>query len=164
MAPHGSKQDSAGKSAHTHARRPLVVLAGKDIGERQAMRVILETWDLDVTEAGSCSEAPEVAGSVLPDLVLLDAEIPFTESLEAAATLRNQQPTADTPVLMLSEFTQSPFREAALAQGVADYITKPFGLEHLHNIVLNLIRPPCGPYRPLRKYHNRPRVRPNSVL
>ena len=164
MSPHGPERDSAGTSTRAHVRRPLVVLAARDEETRQAMRTILETWNLDVAEAASCSKASEVAGYVPPDLVLLDAEIPFTESLEAAAALRNQKPTADIPVLMISEFTQPPFREAARAQGIADYITKPCSLEQLHDTVLSLIQHHTGPKPPPRNYHNRPRIRPNSVV
>jgi two-component system alkaline phosphatase synthesis response regulator PhoP len=164
MSPNATSQGLIGSDPHTPERRPLIVVAGRSEDARQMMRAMLESWDLDVTVAGSCSEAPEVAGQLHPDLVMLDAAIPFTESLEAAAMLRNQPPTANIPVLMISDFTQSPFRDAAMAQGVADYVTKPCSLDELHETVLNLLQRPQSPRPVHRAYRNRPRIMPNSVL
>ena len=164
MSPHKPEQDSTGSITDVPARRPLVVLASKDEQERHAMRTILETWDLDITESNSCSEAPEVAGNVHPDLVLLDVAIPFTEGLEAAAALKNRPPTSGIPVLIISEFAQPPFRDAALAQGVAEYMTKPCSLEQLHETILRLARKAPGKHPQRPGYLNRPRIRPNSVL
>lgn len=164
MSPDARSQGSIGSDSLDSERRPLVVVAGSSEEARQMLRTMLEAWDLEVTVAGSCSEAPEVAGHLCPDLVMLDAAIPFTESLEAAATLKNQPPTANIPVLMISDFAQPPFRDAALAQGVADYLTKPCSLDELHETVLNLLQRPRSLRPPRRSYQNRPRIRPNSVL
>ena len=164
MSPLLAEQGLNGPGAHGPDRRPLLVLAGKDEETRRAIRRILETWDVDVTEVGSCSEAPKVAGKVHPDLVLLDAAIPFTESLEAAAALKNQPPTSGIPVLIISEFAQPPFRDAGLAQGIAEYLTKPCSLEQLHETILRLARKAPGKHPQRPGYLNRPRIRPNSVL
>lgn len=164
MSTDATFQGSNGTHPHAAERRPLVVLAGSNEDSRRMMCTVLEDWGIDVSVAGPCSEAPEVAGDLRPDLVMLDAAIPFTESLEAAATLKNQSPTAGIPVLMISDFAQSPFRDAALAQGVADYVAKPCSLDALHQIVLDLLQRPRSPRPPQRSYHNRPRIRPNSVL
>jgi PleD family two-component response regulator len=166
MSTNAPFQDLTASAITAPDRRPVVVLAGGDNETRQSLRTALESWGLDIIEAGSCSQAPEVAGQCRPDLVLLDASIPFTECLEAAATLRNQSPTADIPVLVISDFRQAPFREAALAQGVADYLTKPCSPGMLHDTVLRLTdrRPARLQNAPQRIRHIRPRIRPNSVL
>lgn len=163
MSPITPAQVPDGRPDPTYRRRPLVVIASSDDAARDSLRLMLESWDLDVAEAASCSDAPEVAGRCHPDLVLLNAAIPFTESLEAAAALRNQPPTSDVPVLVVSEFVQEPFRKAALAQGVADYLTKPCSLDQLRVTVLRLARYQHVPNASTRS-HNRPRIRPNSVL
>ena len=164
MSPHGPERDSAGTSTRANVRRPLVVLAARDEETRQAMRTILETWNLDVAEAASCSKASEVAGDVHPDLVLLDAEIPFTESLEAAAALRNQKPTADIPVLMISEFTQPPFREAARAPGYRRLHHKTLQPRAAPRYRLEPYPTSYGPEATAPQLYNRPRIRPNSVV
>lgn len=166
MSPNAPHQGLTGSAIPIPDRRPMVVLAGGDEETRRSLRTTLETWNLDVTEAGSCSQAPVVASECLPDLVMLDASIPFTESLEAAAKLKNQSPTAGTPVLMISDFAQAPFRDAALAQGVAEYVTRPCSPDELYETVLRLTerRTSRIPAMPRRIGQNRPRIRPNSIV
>ena len=157
---------SAEESFPKSQEGPLVLLAGSRAETRRMMRLVLESWGLDAAETGSCWEAPEAAAKCRPVLVLIDATEPFSESLAAAAALKGQLSTVDIPILMISGFTRPSFRQAAVAVGVSDYLTKPCDLQKLHKSVFGLTNlRPTGHRLPRESNRNhRPRIRSNSVI
>jgi CheY-like chemotaxis protein len=118
--------------------RPFVLVSGRHDDTRYMMRLMLEVWGFDVAEAVDCHECVRLAGQRKPCLVLVDAAIPFDDSLETVELLRGTPKTSDVPVLMISGFGQEGYREAALQGGVADYLVKPVDFEHLQKLVMNL--------------------------
>ena len=140
MSPLSPKPEVAGSFSPDGEARPLALIAGRHDDTRQMMRHLLETWGFRVAEAGSCGEAPAVAEQNVPSLVLLDTSIPFTETLNAAASIRNGSKTREIPIILISGFGQEAFRYAALAQGVNRYFVKPIDLDVLRDHVQRLIR------------------------
>jgi DNA-binding NarL/FixJ family response regulator len=101
-----------------------VLLADDNARFRGVLRRLLER-DPDivvVAEAGDGVEALELAGEVLPDVVLMDVSMPGLDGLEATYALKAQLP--DVTVLMLSVGDKEQEIAAGLAGGASEYLVK----------------------------------------
>jgi len=65
------------------------------------------------------------------DLILLDVQMPKLDGLAVARELRREPKLAGVPIVMLTARTADKDIEAAFAEGVTDYITKPFAVAQL---------------------------------
>ena len=105
------------------------------VDDSDAVRGILAThlaqtgFDVDVAADGF--QAVSRAGQSLPDVVLLDWDMPGMDGLEVLRRLRAQYRTATTPVIMLATPHEMPFLENALDAGASEYLIKPFDADTL---------------------------------
>jgi DNA-binding response OmpR family regulator len=63
---------------------------------------------------------------IQPDLILLDIMMPGIEGFELCKRLKQQERTADIPVIFLSGMDSPHDKIRGLELGAVDYITKPF--------------------------------------
>ncbi len=63
---------------------------------------------------------------MLPDLILLDIEMPDMNGYEILKTLKSREETADIPVIFLTAKSDADNELEGLTLGAVDYITKPF--------------------------------------
>jgi CheY-like chemotaxis protein len=61
----------------------------------------------------------------LPDLILLDIQLPGMDGYETARRLRAEPALADTPIVALTSYAMVGDREKALAAGCAGHLEKP---------------------------------------
>lgn len=62
----------------------------------------------------------------MPDLILLDIEMPRMDGFEVATQIRNSPRLKDLPIIMITSRTGEKHRQHALDIGVNDYMGKPF--------------------------------------
>jgi CheY-like chemotaxis protein len=122
-APPPPRQDAG---VHPHV---LVVEDHDDT--RFLLRYQLTLLGCRVSVAADGENALLVAESERPDLILMDATLPRLDGLAATRRMRATPALRDVPVVFLSGHAEAPFRDAALATGGNDFITKPFELSQL---------------------------------
>jgi two-component system phosphate regulon response regulator PhoB/two-component system alkaline phosphatase synthesis response regulator PhoP len=95
--------------------------------------------------------------SGLPELVVLDLNLPDTDGLTLCRELRSWEATRTVPILMLTARAAEGDRVTGLEMGADDYLTKPFSLRELAARVAALVRRvewergvPGGAYRDAR--------------
>ncbi|MGA2190784.1 MAG: diguanylate cyclase [Steroidobacteraceae bacterium] len=71
-------------------------------------------------------DALRLAGESVPDLILLDAEMPGMSGFQLLATLKAEPGLVDVPVIFITSHTEAGFEVSALDMGAADFIAKPF--------------------------------------
>jgi len=71
----------------------------------------------------------EIIGRELPDIILLDINLPGVTGFEIAAQLKANRKTRGIPVIFMSARTDSKDKVRAFDLGAVDYITKPINLE-----------------------------------
>jgi diguanylate cyclase (GGDEF)-like protein len=79
-----------------------------------------------VSVASDGEEALEKAGTLRPDLVLLDVMMPRIDGFEVAQRLRRNPQTSNTSIIMLTAKALSTDKVLGLTAGADDYIIKPF--------------------------------------
>lgn len=71
------------------------------------------------------------AKEFVPDLILLDVNMPSMSGFDVAKKLKADPGTASTPIFMLTSLKQEANMERGYEMGIADYITKPTNITQL---------------------------------
>ena len=99
---------------------------------RRVLATILRNDGFQIYEASDGVEGMEAINSDQDfDFVLLDFMMPGATGLEVLARIRSHPRRADTPVIILTAKGQDTDRQAALAGGASDFLTKPFSPKKL---------------------------------
>ena len=112
----------------------VALVVDDDDAIRKAAKSLLESSQLEVIEADTAESALELLrNEPLPDVVLLDWDLPGISGLEALRILRSEARTATLPIIMFTAHDQFEDLRAALEAGATDYIMKPFDREILES-------------------------------
>ncbi len=95
---------------------------------RRVMRTVLTRHGYEVVDARSGNEALAELRVELPDLVLLDLNLPGIGGIEACRTIRAG---SEVPIIVLSVRQSEKDKVEALDAGADDYVSKPFSMEEL---------------------------------
>jgi len=88
-----------------------------------------------VRTASSASKMFEILEKVIPDLILLDINMPEISGFEALKILKKNKKTANIPVIFLTGLSDHNFEVRGLQMGAIDFINKPFSEPVLQNRV-----------------------------
>jgi signal transduction histidine kinase len=97
------------------------------------------TGRYQVIEAVNGLQAIQKATELLPDLILLDMNMPEKDGLQVCRELRQQAATQGIPVIILTARADEETKLSALSAGANDFLTKPFSTSELHVRVKNLV-------------------------
>jgi DNA-binding NtrC family response regulator len=98
---------------------------------RRVLALQLESAGFEIDEAASAEEALKVAERV--SLVLTDLKLPGMDGVSLLTQLRRQN--ARLPVIVMTAFGTVENAVEAMKQGAADFLLKPFSLDHLMTVV-----------------------------
>lgn len=91
----------------------------------------LKFADCDVVTASNGEEGLRRAAAEMPDLILLDTNMPVMNGHEMLERLRGDAALKHIPVIMLTARCEPPDIAMASTHGVSDYVTKPFDFAEL---------------------------------
>lgn len=112
--------------------QPAVILVVDDAEEnRLLLTVVLEEEGYRIFTAENGEAAVSQAAQTLPDLILLDVNMPRMDGFEACAELKSRPETRDTPVIFLTAQGGLDDVVRGFELGAVDYITKPFNIVEL---------------------------------
>jgi len=112
-----------------------IVVVDDEPGVGVAIRDLLSPDGYSVEAPGDARTAlPELIRAV-PDLVILDVNMPGMSGWELCAILRRQSTTRGVPILFLTGRQELKDRITAMQLGGSDYLAKPFGADELRRKV-----------------------------
>ena len=106
--------------------KPLVMVVDDSITMRKVTSRVLERADHEVITAKDGLDALEKLQDVVPDLMLLDIEMPRMDGYELAIYMRNDARLRNIPIIMITSRTGEKHRQRALEIGVERYLGKPY--------------------------------------
>jgi len=129
-----------------------ILVVDDDPQIRRVMKATLVAHHYEVVEARTGEDALAALPVEMPNLVLLDMNLPGMDGLEACRAIRGG---SEVPVIMLTVRHDERDKVAALDAGADDYVTKPFGIDELlARIRAALRRSPASPEGGPRGFHS----------
>jgi two-component system cell cycle response regulator DivK len=116
-----------------------ILIAEDKATSRELLRTVLEHQGYAVTEAVNGEEALQQARTEIPDLILLDLQMPVRGGYEVLSELRREQRFTSVPIVAVTASAMQGDREKAMAAGFNGYLTKPLALSDLRNEIQRLL-------------------------
>jgi chemosensory pili system protein ChpA (sensor histidine kinase/response regulator) len=113
---------------HQPARSDVatVMVVDDSITVRKVTTRLLERNDMNVIAAKDGVDAVAKLQEHVPDIMLLDIEMPRMDGFELAIHVRNEARLRDIPIIMITSRTGDKHRQRAMQIGVNRYLGKPF--------------------------------------
>jgi len=105
---------------------PTVMVVDDSITVRKVTTRLLERNNFEVITAKDGVDAVSVLADKLPDVMLLDIEMPRMDGFELATIIRHDERLKYLPIIMITSRTGEKHRERAEAIGVNQYMGKPY--------------------------------------
>lgn len=101
------------------------------------MRALLEPWGFKLTLLDDPKQFWDTLEQFVPDLLILDVEMPELSGIDLCQVVRNEPRWSDLPVLFLSAHTDAETVRRVFTAGADDYVYKPIVGPELVSRVLN---------------------------
>jgi DNA-binding NtrC family response regulator len=114
-----------------------VLIVDDDPASRRLLEVRLRPLECDVATAGNGEQALTVIRKDVPDLVLLDLQMPKMGGIEVLRALRKEE--INIPVIVITAHGSIETAVEAMREGAYDFITKPVDAQHFDIVVRKLL-------------------------
>ncbi len=127
---------------HTDIRpqRTLALVADDSITMRKVTTRVLEAYDIEVVTARDGVEATEMMQDSVPDLLLLDIEMPRMDGYQVAEYVRADVRLRNVPIIMITSRAGKKHRDRGKQAGANAYLSKPYKESELITEVRKLLR------------------------
>lgn len=120
-----------------------VMVVDDSITVRKVTTRLLERNDMNVITAKDGVDAVAKLQEHVPDIMLLDIEMPRMDGFELATHVRNEARLRDIPIIMITSRTGDKHRQRAMQIGVNRYLGKPFQETELLENIKGLLEELC---------------------
>ena len=103
------------------------------------VRDVLSHAGYQVFEARTGEQGVQLAEELLPDLILMDLQLPGIDGTEALRQLRSSSRTHGVSVVAVTAFAMAEDRERAFRSGFDGYVEKPISVRELPSQVRELL-------------------------
>jgi signal transduction histidine kinase len=118
---------------------PKILYVEDNLMNRMLVKRLLEAHGYTVLEAEDGLSGIKIAQEELPDLVLMDINIPGMDGFEATTKLKSIEGLKDTPIVALTAKVMDGDREMALTAGCDGYIPKPIDVDTLPGLIRDFL-------------------------
>ena len=93
---------------------------------RRILRDLLTIAGYELTEAVTGEEGVTLAETYLPDLILMDIQLPGLDGYEATRRIKKNPALRHIPIIAVTSYASSGDEEKAAEAGCETYVSKPF--------------------------------------
>jgi chemosensory pili system protein ChpA (sensor histidine kinase/response regulator) len=126
-------------------KRTFAMVVDDSITVRRVTQRLLERNGMRVLTARDGMDAVTLLQDNIPDVILLDIEMPRMDGYEVAAHVRNDPRLKDVPIIMITSRVGEKHRARAIELGVDDYLGKPYQEAQLLDAIAPLVERRRGP-------------------
>jgi len=123
-----------------HASKGKILLAEDMETNIMVIGDYLESFGYTIITAANGREAIDIAVKELPDLILMDIQMPIMDGLEATRRLRSDSRFASVPIIALTALAMTGDRERCLEAGATEYVSKPVNLKKLGDLIRSFLK------------------------
>lgn len=105
---------------------------------RKIVRQLLVRTSYRLLEAGDGEAGVTTAREAVPDLIIMDIQLPKLSGLEATRQLHADPVTAPIPVIVITSFALAGDEEKAREAGATAYLAKPYSPRELLEMIRQL--------------------------
>lgn len=127
------------RSLHKHAEPRTILVVDDDEIMRNAMKRILDGEGYRTVLAEDGMELSKVLESMKLDLVLLDVNLPWVDGFELCRLMKGHHALKHVPLVLVSGRKDKEDVEKGFDAGANDYITKPFDVGFMTNVINRLL-------------------------
>ncbi|HEX4377696.1 MAG TPA: Hpt domain-containing protein [Steroidobacteraceae bacterium] len=120
-------------------RRTFALVVDDSITVRRVTQRLLERNGMRVVTARDGMDAIALLADNVPDIILLDIEMPRMDGYEVAAHVRKDERLHDVPIIMITSRVGEKHRARAIELGVDDYLGKPYQESQLLDAIAPLV-------------------------
>jgi len=117
----------------------LILIIEDNDKNLKLVRDILQAQGHATLEAGSAEEGIDLALARLPDLILMDIQLPGMNGIEALRVLRERPQSARIPVIAVTASVMQQDRKLITEAGFDAYVAKPLDLKQFREAVRNAL-------------------------
>lgn len=117
-----------------------ILVVEDDVDISKMLRIYFDSQGYEVLVANRGNDALDICRRKLPNVVVLDINLPDIDGYEVCRSLRSNTRTSYVPIIFLTQKDERSDKIAGLELGADDYITKPFDIEELKLRVEGAIR------------------------
>ena len=110
---------------------PTILYIEDDFQNRVLVRRILEASGFSIIEAENGKIGLKIAQELVPDLILMDINLPEIDGYEVTSRLKQIEALAQVPIIAMTANVMKGDREKTLAAGCDGYIQKPIDVDLL---------------------------------
>ena len=119
----------------------LILVVDDSADNLAVISLFLQHQGYRVVTANNGEDAVNVAAQMLPNVILMDINLPGLDGLGATRKIRETEALREVPVIAITAFGTEGFQRAAYDVGVAGYLTKPIDLDRMHQLIARLLSP-----------------------
>jgi len=134
-------EDKLSRPAKPGEPRFLILVVDDSADNVAMISLALQQQGYRVVTANNGEDGVTVATTMLPNLILMDINLPTLDGLGATRRIRENETLRDVPVVAITAFGTEGFQRAAYDAGVSGYLTKPIDLDRLHQLIARLLSP-----------------------
>ena len=117
-----------------------ILVVEDDVDISKMLRIYFDSQGYEVLVANRGNEALDICRVKVPNVVVLDIQLPDIDGFEICRSLRGNTRTSYVPIIFLTQKDERSDKIAGLELGADDYVTKPFDIEELKLRVEGSIR------------------------
>lgn len=121
-------------------RRPRLLAIDHSTDIHRLLKVRLKRERLEIHSATDSAQGIEAARSLMPEVILLNVDMPGMDGFEVLSQLKSDTRTHDIPVIFLSEPCSPHVKIRGLEMGAVDFVIKPFDMGELVARVRSALR------------------------
>jgi CheY-like chemotaxis protein len=128
---------------------PLILIVDDHESNRRLLRCQLEFQGYQVVDAADGPQGLAMCRQNRPDLVMLDLRMPGMSGFEMMRAIKTDPSIRAIPCIAVTAMSSMGERQAILASGFDDYLSKPYLIHDLQTVLGRILkRPSAGPAWP----------------